>query len=57
MIHSLTELCDLIGLSAPIKAGGKLYGAVGVSGAPDGMDDEKCATAGLDAVLMDLEMQ
>lgn len=42
--------------SVPIKAGGKLYGAIGVSGAPDGMDDEKCAAAGLDAVLMDLEM-
>ncbi len=26
--------------SVPIQAGGKLYGAVGVSGAPDGMDDE-----------------
>lgn len=42
--------------SVPITAGGKLYGAVGVSGAPDGMDDEKCAAAGVEAVQMDLEM-
>ncbi|QBZ83763.1 heme-binding protein [Hydrogenovibrio crunogenus] len=42
--------------SVPIQAGGKLYGAIGVSGAPDGMVDEKCAAAGLDEVKMDLEM-
>lgn len=42
--------------SVPIQAGGKLYGAIGVSGAPDGKDDEKCATAGLNSVLDDLEM-
>ncbi len=43
--------------SVTIAAGGKIYGAVGVSGAPDGMVDEECAQAGLDTVLMDLEMQ
>ncbi|MBN2867014.1 MAG: heme-binding protein [Thiotrichales bacterium] len=43
--------------STPIQAGGKLYGAVGVSGAPDGMDDEACAIAGVNSVLEDLEMQ
>jgi uncharacterized protein GlcG (DUF336 family) len=43
--------------SSPIKAGGKMYGAVGVSGAPDGMTDEACAIAGIDSVLLDLEMQ
>lgn len=42
--------------SVPIKTGGKLYGAVGVSGAPDGMDDEICAQKGIDAVIEDLEM-
>lgn len=42
--------------SVLIQAGGKTYGAVGVSGAPDGMDDEKCAAAGVDAIQMDLEM-
>jgi uncharacterized protein GlcG (DUF336 family) len=43
--------------AAPIEAGGKIFGAVGVSGAPDGMDDEACAIAGIDAVIADLEMQ
>lgn len=42
--------------SVPIAAGGRVYGAIGVSGAPDGMVDKECAEAGLDAVLMDLEM-
>ena len=43
--------------STPIQAGGKLYGGVGVSGAPEGMDDEKCAVAGVESVQDDLEMQ
>lgn len=43
--------------SVPIEAGGRMYGAVGVSGAPDGKIDEECAQAGVDAVLPDLEMQ
>ena len=42
--------------SVPIKAGGTLYGAIGVSGAPSGKDDEFCAQKGLEAVLEDLEM-
>jgi uncharacterized protein GlcG (DUF336 family) len=42
--------------SVPIAAGGRIYGAIGVSGAPDGMVDEECAEAGLEAVLVDLEM-
>jgi uncharacterized protein GlcG (DUF336 family) len=39
-----------------IQAGGVVYGAVGVSGAPSGKTDEDCAIAGLQAVLEDLEM-
>jgi uncharacterized protein GlcG (DUF336 family) len=39
-----------------IEAGGSVYGAVGVSGAPSGETDEACAQAGLDAVKDDLEM-
>lgn len=42
--------------STTIAAGGRTYGAVGVSGAPDGMDDEACAIAGVETVSMDLEM-
>jgi uncharacterized protein GlcG (DUF336 family) len=40
----------------PIEAGGSLYGAVGVSGAPSGETDEECAKAGVAAIVDDLEM-
>lgn len=40
----------------PITVGGAIVGGVGVSGAPSGETDEKCARAGLDEVSMDLEM-
>ena len=40
----------------PINIGGTIYGGIGVSGAPSGETDEKCATAGLDTVREDLEM-
>jgi uncharacterized protein GlcG (DUF336 family) len=40
----------------PINAGGTIYGGIGVSGAPSGEIDEKCAQAGLDAITDDLEM-
>lgn len=42
--------------STTIEAGGKIYGAVGVSGAPDGKVDEECAIKGVEAVIDDLEM-
>lgn len=41
----------------PITAGGTILGGVGVSGAPSGTTDEKCAKAGIDAVIADLEME
>ncbi len=40
----------------PINIGGSILGGVGVSGAPSGKVDEKCAMAGIDAVRDDLEM-
>ncbi|WP_455209836.1 GlcG/HbpS family heme-binding protein [Kaarinaea lacus] len=40
----------------PINAGGNIIGGVGVSGAPSGETDEKCAKAGVAAVSDDLEM-
>ncbi len=40
----------------PIQAGGAIIGGIGVSGAPSGETDEKCAQAGLDAIQDDLEM-
>jgi len=41
----------------PINIGGSILGGIGVSGAPSGIIDEKCATAGLDAVRDDIEME
>lgn len=40
----------------PIEAAGNIVGAVGVSGAATGEQDEACARAGIKAVQMDLEM-
>jgi uncharacterized protein GlcG (DUF336 family) len=39
-----------------VEAGGTIYGAVGVSGAPSGETDEACAKAGVAVVIDDLEM-
>jgi len=41
----------------PINIGGTIMGGIGVSGAPSGETDEKCAKAGLEAVAADLEME
>ena len=40
----------------PIAAGGTILGGIGVSGAPSGETDEKCARAGMEAIEADLEM-
>jgi len=40
----------------PIHSAGAIVGGVGVSGAPSGELDEKCAAAGLEAVQFDLDM-
>ncbi|OBS10051.1 GlcG/HbpS family heme-binding protein [Acidihalobacter prosperus] len=40
----------------PIHAGGTLVGAIGVSGAPTGELDARCAKAGIDSVQTDLDM-
>jgi uncharacterized protein GlcG (DUF336 family) len=49
----------LFGGGIPVRVGGHMYGAIGVSGAPakkkPGDVDEECAQAGLDAVMGDLE--
>jgi uncharacterized protein GlcG (DUF336 family) len=38
----------------PITSGGAIIGGVGVSGSPDGKQDEKCAQAGIEAIKLDL---
>lgn len=45
-----------IGGGLLIEAAGAPYGAIGISGAPSGEQDDKCARAGLDAILDDLNM-
>ena len=40
----------------PIEAGGSLLGAIGVSGAPGGKEDEACAAAGIAAIREDIEL-
>ena len=39
-----------------IEAGGSLVGGIGVSGAPGGLEDEKCAGAGIESIREDLEL-
>ena len=40
-----------------IEAGGTLIGAIGVSGAPGGKEDDVCAAAGIAAIRDELELQ
>jgi len=44
-----------VGGGLMIEAGGSLLGAIGVSGAPGGREDDACAAAGIAAVRDDLE--
>lgn len=39
----------------PIEAGGSYFGAIGVSGAPGGVEDDACAQAGIKAIADSLE--
>ncbi|WP_455198760.1 heme-binding protein [Kaarinaea lacus] len=39
-----------------MNAGGNILGGIGVSGAPSGEIDEKCAQAGVNAIIDELEM-
>lgn len=39
-----------------IEAGGSLLGAIGVSGAPGGREDDMCAAAGIAAIREDIEL-
>lgn len=45
-----------VGGGMMIEAGGNLFGAIGVSGAPGGDADDVCAKAGIEAVMEDIEM-
>jgi uncharacterized protein GlcG (DUF336 family) len=45
-----------VGGGLMIEAGGSLLGAIGVSGAPGGREDERCAAAGIAAIRDELEL-
>ena len=45
-----------VGGGLMIEAGGSLLGAIGVSGAPGGKEDDACAAAGLTAIREDIEL-
>ena len=55
----LRELPGVLTLEGgvPIQASGTLLGAIGVSGAPSGITDEKCAREGVDSLIDEIEMQ
>ncbi len=44
-----------VGGGLMIQAGGSLLGAIGVSGAPGGSEDDACARAGIAAIREDIE--
>jgi uncharacterized protein GlcG (DUF336 family) len=46
-----------VGGGLMIEAGGTLLGAIGVSGAPGGREDDACAAAGIGAIRDDLELR
>jgi uncharacterized protein GlcG (DUF336 family) len=45
-----------VGGGVLIDAGGSTVGAIGVSGAPSGDEDDKCAKAGVAAIRADIEL-
>lgn len=45
-----------VGGGLMIEAGGSLLGAIGVSGAPGGREDDACASAGISAIRDELEL-
>ncbi len=45
-----------VGGGIMIEAGGSLLGAIGVSGAPGGGEDDACAAAGIAAIREDIEL-
>ncbi len=46
----------VLGGGKMLQSGGTLVGAIGVSGAPGGVEDDRCAAAGIDAVREALEL-
>lgn len=45
-----------VGGGMMIEVAGNIYGAIGISGAPNGEADERCAKAGFDTIIEDLQL-
>ena len=45
----------ILGGGMPIESHGSLVGSIGISGAPTGADDDRCAKAGINAIRESLE--
>lgn len=45
----------MIGGGVPVESGGSMVGGIGVSGAPGGGQDDRCARDGIDAITEELE--
>jgi len=46
----------MIGGGVPIEAAGTVVGGVGISGAPSGAEDDRCARAGIQTMIEKLEL-
>jgi uncharacterized protein GlcG (DUF336 family) len=44
-----------VGGGVPVEAAGNVLGAIGISGAPGGEADDRCARAGIDAIRNDVD--
>ena len=55
LVPYVTGGITALGGGLMIEAGGSLLGAIGVSGAPGGKDDDDCASAGIAAICDDIE--
>lgn len=45
----------MLGGGVPVEAAGSIVGGVGVSGAPGGVEDDRCAKAGIETIVDRLE--
>lgn len=45
----------MLGGGVPVEAAGSIVGGVGVSGAPGGVEDDRCARAGIETIVDQLE--
>ena len=52
----MIENALMIGGGVPVTAAGTIVAGVGVSGAPSGVDEDRCARAGIEAIFEKLEL-